>query len=78
MLPDIEDETNNNNNNNDVNQQTTYDALMRADLNLQRDNQPLLDKVKGRHVTSDSIIIGHCNDNQVLNILTCDVEFPDG
>ena len=35
-------------------------------------------KVKGRTLSYDGRIIGTCNDNPILNTLTCNVEFEDG
>ena len=35
-------------------------------------------KVKGRTLSHDGRIIDTCNDNPILNTLTCDVEFEDG
>jgi hypothetical protein len=75
VLPDIEDVTNNNS---DVNQQPMHDRLIHADVTLQRNNQLIRGKVKGRSLAPDGSIIGYYNDNPVLNTLTYDVEFPDG
>ena len=36
------------------------------------------DKVKGRTLSPDGIIVGTFNDNNILNDLTRDVEFEDG
>ena len=54
-----------------------HDRLTRAEETLQRDDQLLREKGKGRHAALDGIILWYCNDNPSLNALACDVEFPD-
>ena len=75
-LPDVDEITNNNTS--DVNQMPMHDRLMCSDATLQRDNQIIRGKVKGRRLAPDGSIIGYYNDNLVLNILAHNVEFPDG
>ena len=55
-----------------------HDRLIHVDVTLQRNNQLMQGKVKGRSLAPNSIIIRYYNDNLVLNTLIYDVEFPDG
>ena len=61
-----------------VNQQSTTDVLLNAELLLPHGESQQLAKVVRRAVDQDGKVIGSFNENPILNTLVYEVEFPDG
>ena len=58
--------------------QPQYDKLINAEVTLQANKILQTGRGKGRSVGIDGKVIGHYNDDPMLNTLTYEVEFQDG
>ena len=61
-----------------LNQQPAYDKLIHNEIQLQLGENVQTAKVIQRSLGPDGVIVGTYDDNQALNSIVYDVEFPDG
>lgn len=61
-----------------INQQPLYDWLIHTELILAQGDELRTAKVVGRRINPDGQESGIYDENQFLNLIVCDAEFPDG
>jgi hypothetical protein len=61
-----------------LNQQLAYDKILRSEVSLQLGENLTVEKVTKRALGPNSNVTGTYDENQCLNLMIYEVEFPDG
>ena len=75
-MPDVEDAVDANRHL--LDQQPACDVIVNAEVQLQLGEEFVTGRVKQHVLGPDGKVTGSCDENPMLNLITCEVEFPDG